>query len=95
MLAISPIPELLYRPGRKPQFSLMRQRSHRWLHRLLLVMALLIPLAAVCSDDVDAFMQQWQIDEEREPTPSSRDADRDECLNREANAPVQAASVVQ
>ena len=63
MFTISPIPKLLYSPRRKLLLSVISRLAHRKLHCLLLTVALLSPLTAVGSDDSDAFMEQWQLDE--------------------------------
>jgi membrane-bound lytic murein transglycosylase MltF len=63
LFSISSIPQSPYSPMRKPMFSMGCRLPHRWLRSLLLMVTLLIPPAAVCSDDADVFMQQWQIDE--------------------------------
>jgi membrane-bound lytic murein transglycosylase MltF len=63
MLAISPIPELPCTPERSLLTPMMRRTRYRWLSCLLFTVVLLIPLAAVCSDDSNEFIQQWQVDE--------------------------------
>lgn len=59
------ITDLLYRRERKLSFVMMRRMFHRWVLRwLLFAAAILISPAAICSEDPDAFIQQWQIDKQ-------------------------------
>ena len=61
--AISSVSKLLYIPERKSSIPVMRRTCYRWLSCLLLTLTLLIPQTAVCSDDSNEFIQQWQVDE--------------------------------
>jgi len=60
--AISSVPKSFNIPKRKPSILVMRWMRHQWLCCLVFAVALLIPLAAVSSDDSNEFIQQWQVD---------------------------------